>query len=177
MAHGVTDPRTDEIPQSGPVGKAPVQAPDRPGTLVPPPLPLVAAIAVGHGLQQLRALELTSSAALSVGAWAVIGAAVTVLVTAWVQFFRARTSVLHNQPSSHVIRGGIYRFSRNPIYVSALLLQLGIALLMNNLWIVLLVPVTKLVLDRYVIAREEAYLERAFGDVYVSYKRDVQRWL
>ncbi len=122
-------------------------------------------------------MALAASGFASVGAWAVIGAAVTVLVTAWVQFFRARTSVLHNQPSSHIIRDGIFRFSRNPIYVSALLLQLGIALLMNNLWIVLLVPVTKLVLDRYVIAREEAYLERAFGDVYASYKRDVRRWL
>ncbi len=69
------------------------------------------------------------------------------------------------------------RVSRNPIYVSGLLLQLGIALLMNNVWIVLLVPVSKFLLDRYVIAREEAYLERAYGEVYVDYTRAVPRWL
>ncbi len=44
-------------------------------------------------------------------------------------------------------------------------------------WIVLLVPVSKFVFDRYIIAREEAYLERAFGEVYLDYKRTVRRWL
>ena len=77
-----------------------------------------------------------------------------------------------------MIQSGLYRFSRNPIYVAGLLLQLGIALLMNNLWIVLLVPVSKKFLfDGYIIAREEAYLERAFGEVYLDYKRTVRRWL
>ena len=61
--------------------------------------------------------------------------------------------------------------------MAGLFLQLGIALLMNNLWIVLLVPVSKFVFDRYIIAREEAYLERAFGEVYLDYKRSVRRWL
>ena len=56
-------------------------------------------------------------------------------------------------------------------------MQLGVGLLMDNLWIVLFVPATKLVFDRYVIAREEAYLERTFGEVYVDYKRTVRRWL
>ncbi len=102
---------------------------------------------------------------------------VAILITGWVQFYRAKTNILHHRPSSHVIQSGLYRFSRNPIYVSGLLLQLGIAPLMNNLWIVLLVPVSKFVFDRYVIAREEAYLERAFGEVYVDYKRAVRRWL
>ena len=93
------------------------------------------------------------------------------------QFFQSRTTVLHHKPSSQIIESGLYRFSRNPIYVSGLLLQLGIALLLNNPWIALLVPVSKVVMDRYVIAHEEAYLERAFGEVYVSYKRRVRRWL
>ncbi len=45
------------------------------------------------------------------------------------------------------------------------------------MWIVLLLPVSKIVFDRYVIAREESYLERAFGEVYVDYRRTVRRWL
>ena len=102
---------------------------------------------------------------------------VAILVTGWVQFYRAETNVLHHKPSSHLIQRGLYRFSRNPIYVSGLVLQLGIAVLMNSLWIVLLVLVSKRVFDRYVIAGEEAYLERAFGELYMGYKSTVPRWL
>ena len=153
------------------------QALDNPGVRVPPPILLIVVILAGYGLQQLWALQPTNSSRWFVAAWAVIGVGVTILVFSWAQFFREKTNVLHHRPASHLIQSGLYRFSRNPIYVSGLLLQLGIALLMNNLWIVLLVPVSKLVFDSYVIAREEAYLERAFGEVFLDYKRSVRRWL
>ncbi len=150
---------------------------DNPGTRVPPPILLLAVILVGYCLQQFWTLELTNWSGWYVAAWALIGVSVIILVAGWVQFFRAKTNVLHNKPASSIIQSGLYRFSRNPIYVSALLLQLGIALLTNNLWIVLLLPVSKIVFDRYVIGREEAYLERTFGEVYLDYRRSVRRWL
>ncbi len=153
------------------------QVPDNPGTRVPPPVFLLVVMLAGYCIQQLWELELTNWSGWYVAAWALIGSGVVILVAGWVQFFRAKTNVLHNSPASNFIQNGLYRFTRNPIYVSGLLLQLGIALLMNNLWIVLLVPVSKIALDRYVIAREEAYLERAFGEVYVDYRRTVRRWL
>ena len=153
------------------------RAPDHPGVRVPPPVLLIVVILVGYGLQRAWALELPSWSGWSAAGWGLISVGVAILTTGWVQFYRAKTNILHHKPSSNVIQSGLYRFSRNPIYVSGLLLQLGIAPLMNNLWIVLLVLVSKFVFDRYVIAREEAYLERAFGDVYVDYKRTVRRWL
>ncbi len=153
------------------------QASDSPRTRVPPPILLIVVILAGYCLQQLWALELTKWFEWSAVAWAPIGVGAIILVAGWVQFFRAKTNVLHHRPSSNLIQSGLYQFSRNPIYVSGLLLQLGIGLLMNNLWIVLLVPVSKTVLDRFVIAGEEAYLERAFGEVYVDYRRSVRRWL
>ncbi len=150
---------------------------DNAGVRVPPPILLIVAILAGYGLQRLWALELTNWSGWYVAAWALIGVGVIILVAGWIQFFRAKTNVLHHKPSSNLIQSGLYRFSRNPIYLAGLFLQLGIALLMNNLWIVLLVPVSKFVFDRYIIAREEAYLERAFGEVYLDYKRSVRRWL
>ncbi len=150
---------------------------DNPGTRLPPPFLLIVVILAGYCLQQLFALELTNWSGWYAAGWALIGVGVIILVAGWVQFFRAKTNVLHHRPSSSLIQSGLYRFSRNPIYVSGLLLQLGIALLMNNLWIVLLVPVSKILFDRYVIAREESYLERAFGEVYLDYRRSVRRWL
>jgi protein-S-isoprenylcysteine O-methyltransferase Ste14 len=151
--------------------------PDHPGVRVPPPILLIVVVLVGYSLQQAWALELPNWSGWSGAGWGLIGVGLAILITGWVQFYRAKTNILHHKPSSNVIQSGLYRFSRNPIYVSGLLLQLGIALLSNNLWIVLLVPVSKLALDRYVIAREEAYLERAFGEVYVDYKRTIRRWL
>ena len=154
-----------------------VKMPDNPGTRLPPPILLLAVMFPGYCLQQLWALELAKGSGWPIAGWAVIGVGVLILVVGWVQFFRAETNILHDRPATHVIQSGLYRFSRNPIYVSALLLQLGIAFLMNNLWIVLLLPVSKRVLDKYVIAREEAYLERAFGEIYLDYRRSVRRWL
>ena len=150
---------------------------DNAGVRVPPPILLIVAILAGYGLQEVWALELTNWSGRYVAAWALIGVGVIILIAGWLQFYRAKTNIQPHKPSSNLIQSGLYRFSRNPIYVSGLLLQLGIGLLMNNLWIVLLVPVSKFVFDRYIIAREEAYLERAFGEVYLDYKRTVRRWL
>ncbi len=130
------------------------QVPDNAGVRVPPPILWIGVILVGHGLQQAWALELPNGSGWSVAARALIGVGVAIAITGWVQFYRAKTNIQPHKPSSNLIQSGLYRFSRNPIYVSGLLLQLGIALLMNNLWIVLLVPVSKLAFDRYVIASE-----------------------
>ena len=150
---------------------------DNAGVRVPPPILLIVAILAGYGLQEVWALELTNWSGRYVAAWALIGVGVIILIAGWLQFYRAKTNIQPHKPSSNLIQSGLYRFSRNHIYVSGLLLQLGIALLMNNLWIVLLIPVSKFVFDRYIVAREEAYLERAFGEVYLDYKRTVRRWL
>ncbi len=151
--------------------------PDNAGVRLHPPILLIVAILVGHGLQQAWALELPNGSGWSVAGGALIAVVVVIAIAGSVQFYRAETNVLAHKPSSNLIQSGLYRFSRNPIYVSGLMLQLGIGLLMNNLWIVLLVPVSKLVFDKYVIAREEAYLERTFGEVYVDYKLSIRRWL
>ena len=152
-------------------------APDNARVRVPPPLVLLVLILAGYFLQQLWTLELPNVSGWYVAGWAIVCIGVVILVAGWIHFFQAKTNIQPNKPSSNLIRSGLYRFSRNPIYVSGLLLQLGIALLMNNLWMVLLVPVSKVVFDRYIIAREEAYLERAFGTAYLDYKRTVRRWL
>lgn len=67
--------------------------------------------------------------------------------------------------------------SRNPMYVGFALWTLGIAVLLNSVWMLLVVPVGLVLTDRIVIRREERYLERKFGDEYLSYKRRVRRWL
>jgi protein-S-isoprenylcysteine O-methyltransferase Ste14 len=75
------------------------------------------------------------------------------------------------------VRTGPYRFSRNPIYLSFILLVLGLSAWLNNLWLlVMLVPVVGFI-GAVVIPREERFLERNFPDQYASYKVAVRPWL
>jgi protein-S-isoprenylcysteine O-methyltransferase Ste14 len=90
---------------------------------------------------------------------------------------RAHTPVDPMKPTTALVSEGTFRYSRNPIYLALTLLYLGVAFLVNALWILLLV-VPVLVVIRYgVIAREEAYLTRKFGDAYRQYTTQVRRWL
>src|SRR5215470_11843476 len=90
---------------------------------------------------------------------------------------RAHTPVDPLKPTTALVTEGPFRYSRNPIYVALTLLYLGVALLINALWILLLVVPAVLVIRYGVIAREEAYLTRKFGDAYRQYTTQVRRWL
>jgi protein-S-isoprenylcysteine O-methyltransferase Ste14 len=96
--------------------------------------------------------------------------------TAIVQFFRAHTNIPTNRPASALVTDGIYRFTRNPIYVGFILLQVSLGLLFENWWLVILLVPLIAVLRYGVVAREEAYLERKFGQAYLDYKASVRRW-
>ena len=90
---------------------------------------------------------------------------------------RAHTPVDPMQPTTALVTEGPFRYSRNPIYVALTLLYLGVACLVNALWILLLVVPVLIVIQRGVIAREEAYLTRKFGEAYRQYTTQVRRWL
>jgi len=81
------------------------------------------------------------------------------------------------KPALLIVRGGPYRFTRNPMYLALCLVQAGIGFLLND-WITLLfvVPLA-LVLHFGVILPEEKYLEAKFGEQYLALKRAVRRWI
>jgi protein-S-isoprenylcysteine O-methyltransferase Ste14 len=103
--------------------------------------------------------------------------ALLILITAWRTFRAARTSIEPWQPSKHLITGGIFARSRNPVYVGFLLAQLSVAWLTANAWTLLFVPITWLLLDRLQVRREERYLTATFGEPYAEYCRRAPRWL
>jgi protein-S-isoprenylcysteine O-methyltransferase Ste14 len=106
-------------------------------------------------------------------------ALVAVALFLWaVRTFRtAGTPVPGNHPTTMIVRTGPYRFSRNPIYLSFSLLQLGVACWVNSLWLLLtLIPAVAL-MSLVVIPREEHYLETRFPFDYLPYKASVRRWL
>ena len=92
-------------------------------------------------------------------------------------FSRADTPVPSNQPVRALVTTGIHGWSRNPIYVGMLLLYAGIGTAARSPWVLILALPLVIVLRYGVIAREETYLERRFGDAYRDYKARVRRWL
>ena len=96
--------------------------------------------------------------------------------------WRARTPIIGEpfvpgRPTSSLVTDGPFRYTRNPGYLAGAISYAGIASLTNALWVILLLPVMLLMVQRTVIEREERYLERKFGEEYLRYKARVRRWI
>ena len=92
-------------------------------------------------------------------------------------FSRAATPVPSNRPVRALVTTGIHGWSRNPIYVGMCLLYVGIGMAARSPWVLMLALPLVVILRYGVVAREETYLERRFGDAYRDYKARVRRWL
>lgn len=90
---------------------------------------------------------------------------------------QAHTPINPYKATTALITDDLFRFSRNPIYVSDTLIYVGLSLVLNAWWTLALTPVLIWIMQVGVIAREEEYLERKFGEDYLRYKRQVRRWL
>lgn len=88
----------------------------------------------------------------------------------------AGTNVHPTEPSLAIVSSGPFAYSRNPMYSSLLLMLTGIGLLINGLVVIFMVVPLFIILSWGVIAREERYLARRFGDTYLNYKQTVRRW-
>ena len=93
------------------------------------------------------------------------------------RFQLAGTSVVPGEPSTALVVKGPYAFTRNPIYVGFVLVYFGLAIMLTSLWVLLLSIPLLVILQRGVVEREEAYLDRQFGEAYRKYKARVPRWL
>ena len=146
--------------------------------LVRPPVALVFAIIAGIALDRLLPLPWLSSdfRAGWIGG-AVFALGLALLVWAAVTITKAGSNVPTNQPTTTIVEIGPYRFSRNPIYIGMFLGLIGLAIALNTLWLLVVMVLFALILRYGVVAREEAYLERKFGDAYRGYRSRVRRWL
>jgi protein-S-isoprenylcysteine O-methyltransferase Ste14 len=102
---------------------------------------------------------------------------IALAVAAIRNFSRATTPVPTNVPTRALVTTGIHGWTRNPIYLGFFLIYVGIGIAVRSPWILILTLPLAVTIRYGVIAREEAYLERRFGDVYRDYKTRVRRWL
>lgn len=152
---------------------------DHSGVIAPPPLIYFGFLLAGWGLGQW-----TAEPSLGLAVEARRGVALTLIVVGLLldgaaagYFRRLGTPPEPWKPTTVLATGGLYKFSRNPIYLGFAITYLGLAIAMDSpIALALLVPCL-IVVDRFVIAREERYLAGKFGADYQAYKGKVRRWL
>jgi protein-S-isoprenylcysteine O-methyltransferase Ste14 len=151
---------------------------DNSNAIVRPPIAWALAFVAGLGLDWLYPLRFVADPIPAVwvgGAMFAVGFALAIWAIATIR--NAGTRVETTEPTTAIVANGPYRFTRNPIYIAMLLGQAGLAVGFDSLWILAALVPFYLVIRYGVIAREEAYLERKFGEVYFDYKSRVRRWL
>jgi protein-S-isoprenylcysteine O-methyltransferase Ste14 len=150
------------------------------GVITRPPLLYLACLLVGLALDRVLPLRLALPEAALVR-WTAGGALIltgaSIMAAGIRNFSRAATPVPSNQPVRALVTTGIHGWSRNPIYVGMFLVYGGIGLAARSPWVLVLAVPLAVTLRYGVVAREESYLERRFGDAYRDYKARVRRWL
>ena len=150
---------------------------DKPNVLILPPLLYAAGLALGFLLQWLAPHPI-----LTTGARYWIGGAVLalgVVLALWGRHVmeQAGTNVNPTLPATALVVSGPFRVSRNPLYVALTLMYIGLALLANALWVLLLAAPVLVLLHYGVVRREERYLEAKFGESYREYRSRVRRYM
>ena len=163
---------------------------DTPGVIAPPPLIYIGFLLAGWAIFRFANPEVLGEAArwlklgfgletqtrrivslpLIIGGLLLDGAAAG-------YFRRLGTAVEPWKPSTVLATNGLYRFSRNPIYLGFAITYVGLAIAMDSVFVLLLLIPCLWVVDRFVIQREERYLSARFGADYDVYRARVRRWL
>jgi protein-S-isoprenylcysteine O-methyltransferase Ste14 len=157
------------------IGTGPVNAPVFPR----PPVAMLLFMAAGWALNHFVPLQ--------DGAWPpplesvivggiIMACAVGIAMSGGREMTRAKTTFRAGGQASALVSTGVYKRTRNPMYVALTFFMLGAAIATANPWMAVLSPVLLLYLQERVVKREEAYLGQRFGSEYEDYKRRVRRW-
>jgi protein-S-isoprenylcysteine O-methyltransferase Ste14 len=151
---------------------------DTANVIIRPPIAWTVAVLVGLALNWLLPLPFVP-AAVPAGWLGAIVFALAVALFAWAiaTIARAGSNVPTNRPTTTIVDTGPYRFTRNPTYLGMFLGLIGLAIAFDNLWLLMMLVPFALVIRFGVVVREEAYLERKFGDAYRGYRSRARRWL
>jgi len=154
-------------------------APDVAGVIALPPFIFLGFLVAAAVLEAVVPLPVLGAHALArYLAGAALAACGFVLIGVGMRrFVAAGTNIPPNLPTTALVVDGIYGRTRNPLYLGTILVYLGLSIAAGSLWAIVLVVPLLWVINVGVVAREERYLERKFGDAYRAYKGRVRRWV
>lgn len=148
------------------------------GKIFPPPLLVLALSIIGLGLQCFFPLSIQLNFRPY---WLIVGIILIVfsgLLAFWARTIMRtqKTPITFNKPTVVILTTGPFTYTRNPLYLSLVILYTGIGIVINSKWFIPLLIVLLFYLHN-VILREEKYLEQSFGNEYLRYKNTVRRWV
>ncbi len=150
---------------------------DTPGVIAKPPFIYLGFIALGAAADFAWPAPFLPLGAQLAAGFLLIAAGVALAAACLRQLHRAGTTHKVEEATTRIVTEGPYRLSRNPIYVGLASIHAGVGLAADSPWILAGLPPALLVIRWGVIAREEAYLERKFGEAYLAYKATARRWI
>lgn len=143
----------------------------------PPPLIFLLSILSAYGIHYLKPLNIGASLEVKIVGILMILLALAAIAYISRIFSKAQTSIEPWKPTIAIISTGFYAWSRNPIYVIFCFATVGLGLLLDSYWVLLSFLPSAVLVYFIAIRKEEAYLERKFGEEYLLYKKRVRRWL
>jgi len=146
---------------------------------IPPPVFFFACLGCGLLMEYFFPINLIS---LSPIPRVIVGSLFIVIsgyfaVSAFFVFIKNKTPFDTSKSTIKIVRDGAYRFSRNPLYLSLLLLLLGVAILLSSLWLFCTIPILYTLFLLKAVKLEERYLSQKFGEEYLTYSAKIRRWI
>jgi len=150
---------------------------DNAGIITHPPVFYIMALLIGLGLDYLYPIsfgfmEVTRTASIFI----FISSGI-ILALGFGMFATNKQSPSVHASAAKVYKSGIYAYSRNPLYLSLVLLMLALSLFFDKVWIAIMILPVIIIVNKFVIEKEETYMEDKFGDDYLDYKKKVRRWI
>lgn len=109
--------------------------------------------------------------------WVLVVAVVAIDASAMRTLWKAKTTIMPNRPSDHLVTSGPFSFTRNPIYLANTMLVIGIGLISEIVWFLPLALIAAFITRKLAIEPEERHLEQHFGKKYRDYAKRVRRWI
>jgi protein-S-isoprenylcysteine O-methyltransferase Ste14 len=153
---------------------------DVPGVIIFPPIIIISTLVFGFALQQLLPLDNLFRIGWELRWVLGFGLAVVgplVMISAIKAMTRVGTNVNPSSPTTALVTDGVFRFSRNPIYLGGNLLIIGLAFIFATDWLLILFVPSQLILHWGVVLPEQRYLCRKFGDAYQIYKSETPQYI
>ncbi len=156
-----------------------MKARDNAGVKIPPPMIYAAFFGLASLMQSIFPISFKAmeSRDFHFAGWLLIlGTLIITLPGLW-RFWHSKNTLITVKPASSLQTTGIYSFTRNPMYLGLLLLYAGLSCFSGNCWTLVFLPLVFMVIQNYVIRREEKYLDRAFAEEYREYRNKTRRWI
>lgn len=147
--------------------------------IIPPPIIFFALILIGFIVQWLFPLDLMFNnwPTRLIIALPLFIASGLIAINALIIMKKSKTAINFNNPTTKFIVEGSFRYTRNPLYLSLLLVMTCIAIVANSAWHLIAFIILFLFFNFGIVVREEQYLEICFGAEYIQYKNKVRRWI